>query len=511
MTKAVRSPDISSRKVHLRTRLVEWLIGLSIMVLLLSGFGVALLENRNVLSSQEQQLAGQVSTYALNLGTIQRANAFTTIARIAGISGSYLVPYNSTGNLLLGMTLGSFTSSLPSGLSPGSFPPSQILANQPITGVSGTTVYSAMSTSDSIIFTSCPSGYRFAVRLDRCIAIATTNKSAKVVMPASSCSSCQGILVILTSKLDTSTRIVRYLFFTALIAVVVAFLLSIWISRNLAKSLTLISDTTTKIAHGRLESRVPINHMDYAETESLARSINAMAHELGAAKDSEHNFLLSISHDLRTPLTSIRGYSDAIIEGVISDPSQAASVISEESKRLERLVADLLDLAKLDTRSFSMNLVQVDLREIVAKAVQSFYPIYRDANLTLELSNEELPRVQVTGDSDRLLQVLGNLVENSYKFAKSHVKVSIVLDSTNTCSLQIQDDGPGIPKKDLPYIFERLYQSYQKPARKLGSGLGLAIVVQLVEAMGHQIRVDSPTDLDTGTRFTIDFQNAIVT
>ena len=161
------------------------------------------------------------------------------------------------------------------------------------------------------------------------------------------------------------------------------------------------------------------------ELANLAHAINAMASELDVARGHERAFLLSVSHDLRTPLTSIRGYAEAIADGTVDGTDariRAADVISSESRRLERLVADLLDLARLDAHQFSLHPTPVDARAVVRDAVEAFGPAAADIGVALD-GRRRRRRCRPTLDRERLAQIVANLVENALKFATTRVAV----------------------------------------------------------------------------------------
>jgi two-component system sensor histidine kinase BaeS len=214
----------------------------------------------------------------------------------------------------------------------------------------------------------------------------------------------------------------------------------------------------------------------------LQRSINHMADSLERGRVLEQQFLLSVSHDLRTPLTSIRGYADGIHDGHV-EPSRGAAVIRQEAQRLERLVSDLLLLARLQSRSFTLDMVDLDLTAAVHTAAEGAAGSTTDVVVHAITSGP----VPVHADPDRLAQVLANLVENGTKYARANVFVSCrVEDGRAVCT--VDDDGPGIGEADLPHVFERLYTARQRPDRTENpSGLGLAIVRELVTAMGGDV------------------------
>jgi two-component system sensor histidine kinase BaeS len=249
-----------------------------------------------------------------------------------------------------------------------------------------------------------------------------------------------------------------------------------YLARRMTRPLAAMETTARSIAGGDLSARVDETHVRDDELGSLANAINAMARDLDVARGHERAFLLSVSHDLRTPLTSIRGYAEAIADGTVQGMDariRAADVISSESRRLERLVADLLDLARLDAHQFSFHAAPIDAQPVVTDTVEAFEPAA--AEIGVELAVVDGPPVPMVADAQRLAQIVANLVENALKFASARVSVG-VRDVGGVVELHVDDDGPGIAPADLPHVFERLYTSRTAPGRTLGTGIGLAIV-----------------------------------
>jgi len=269
---------------------------------------------------------------------------------------------------------------------------------------------------------------------------------------------------------------------SALLAAIVAFTLG----RRLVRPVRQVDDAARAIAGGELTTRLPDPPAGATdELSDLVRSVNAMATELQRSHDLEQQFLLSISHDLRTPLTSIRGYAEAISDGATSDPAWAAGVIGSEAQRLDRLVQDLLDLARLRARTFSLHPSSLDLGDVVRTAAEAFRPDAADAGVQLLVTAP--PGVTVHADGERVAQVVANLVQNALKYADRQISIGVSVAGP-AAVIAVDDDGPGIPTADLPHVFERLYVAGHHPARKeSGSGLGLAIVRELVEAMGGRV------------------------
>jgi two-component system sensor histidine kinase BaeS len=309
--------------------------------------------------------------------------------------------------------------------------------------------------------------------------------------------------VILTRRPPTGVRVAGIWFVVvSAITLAGAAVVAYRLGRRITGPLIAAEATTKRIAAGDLTAQVPVSPRTDPETASLAHSINAMAESLSVAKGLEHQFLLSVSHDLRTPLTSIRGFAEAIADGATSDVGRAAEVIASESRRLERLVRDLLDLAKLDARRFSFYLRPVNLREVVDDTGEGFRLAADEYGIALAIEPGPDGGPPVPADPDRLAQVVANLVENALKYAKSAVRLAAVVHPTEAV-VWVEDDGPGIAAADLPRVFERLFMSSRDPARQVGSGLGLAIVAELVHAMGGTVRAESPLWPTGGTRMVV--------
>ncbi|MCA1846721.1 MAG: HAMP domain-containing histidine kinase, partial [Actinobacteria bacterium] len=298
-------------------------------------------------------------------------------------------------------------------------------------------------------------------------------------------------------------RLGGILIVAALVAAMVGVLVSLWLVRRLTRPLEAMERTARAIASGDLEARVGLPASDVDdEFAAVGAAIDTMAAELSRHRSLERVFLMSISHDLRTPLTSIRGYAEAVAEGTADDEEsrrRAARIIEAEARRLERLVADLLELARLDSREFSLHLGPVDVAEVARHAALALEPAAREAGLRLVVGGEPGPLTAVA-DTERLAQIVANLVENALKYASTTVEVATG-PAGGRVEIAVSDDGPGIDAEDLPRVFERLYTSRRQPGRKVGTGLGLAIVRELVTAMGG--RVDVARTAEGGTRFVV--------
>ena len=271
------------------------------------------------------------------------------------------------------------------------------------------------------------------------------------------------------------------------------------LGRKLTAPIRRASVAATRIAHGELSTRlVQPASSEHDEVAELTRSINSMAVELDRSRTLEQQFLLSITHDLRTPLTSIRGYADAIRDGAV-EPNRAATVIHNESRRLERLVSDLLDLSKLRSSGFSLDPQTIDIVALVKMSVERCLPEAFES--AISVTSTANGRLDISADHDRMSQIMANLLDNALKYAAANVTVDLIHDGADVV-IGVDDDGPGIDPADLPFVFDRLYVSRTRPKRRENdSGLGLAIVKELVQAMGG--RVIASTSHLGGARFVL--------
>jgi signal transduction histidine kinase len=222
------------------------------------------------------------------------------------------------------------------------------------------------------------------------------------------------------------------------------------------------------------------------ELATLAESFNDMAAKLARARAAERDFLLSVSHELKTPLTAIRGYAEGAAEGAL-DPRDAAATISREARRLERLVRDLLDLARMNRSEFAVHREPIDLATVAREAVRRYE---KQAHaFDIELVADTNGGAPALADSDRTLQVVSNLVENALRVTPAGGRVLVAVEPGE---LRVEDTGPGLRPEELPRAFERffLYSRYGAE-RKVGTGLGLAIVRQLTERMGGSVAIES--------------------
>jgi two-component system sensor histidine kinase BaeS len=275
-----------------------------------------------------------------------------------------------------------------------------------------------------------------------------------------------------------------------LLAALAAFLLA----RRISRPVDRIAAAARTLAGGTHPEPVPVEGA--TEIATLAGAFNDLAVQLQKAQEAERNFLLSVSHELKTPLTAIRGYAEAVEDGAV-DPREAAATVASEARRLERLVKDLLDLARMNRTDFSVHNTEIDLAEVAEDAVRRYGKQAHSFGVALwAVTESSAPAI---ADADRVLQVVSNLVENALRLTSAGGEVRVVAEPG---LLRVEDTGPGLAEADTERAFERFYLHERYGLeRKVGTGLGLAIVKELTLAMGGDVDVESRPG--TRTVFTV--------
>jgi two-component system, OmpR family, sensor kinase len=305
----------------------------------------------------------------------------------------------------------------------------------------------------------------------------------------------RGLLVLQPPGVSQAWRpFLRDLLLSALAGAALAAVLSFALARSIARPLRRVAAASDVLATELHHEPLPVEGP--RELASLAQSFNEMATQLAASRESERNFRLSVSHELKTPLTAIRGYAEGLAEGAFTS-EDASRTILLEARRLERLVRDLLDLARMNRREFSVGSEPVDLAEVARESVARHEASARAFSVSLTAAGEES---WVEADPDRVLQIASNLIENALRETPPGGTVTVQVDGRR---LLVADTGPGLDLDDLERAFDRffLYDKYGRE-RPVGSGLGLAIVKQLAVAMGGGVTVSSSPG--AGATFTLE-------
>lgn len=319
-----------------------------------------------------------------------------------------------------------------------------------------------------------------------------------------------GIVVVHTENqsmdamLRTTTRAMTIAaFWIALAALVGVYILS----ERIIRPLKHMSRAAKHFAAGQFDIRVPVAGGD--EIAELATAFNQMADSLARNEDMRRTFLANVSHDLRTPMTTISGYIDNILAGAIKpeEYERYLGIISREVKRLSRLVSSLLDISRMQAGERKFDFAEFDACELARQVLISFEQKITEKRLEVEFDCDR-DRMPVYADRDAIHQVLYNLCDNAVKFAREGGHYLLTLrDQKDKIYVSVYNDGEGIPESDIPYVFDRFYKSDRsRGLDKTGVGLGLYISRTIMESHGERIWVES--DFGNNCMFTFSLKRA---
>ncbi|MCB9419458.1 MAG: HAMP domain-containing protein [Ardenticatenaceae bacterium] len=295
----------------------------------------------------------------------------------------------------------------------------------------------------------------------------------------------------------------RPLIGAGLLAFLVAILFAFVIAGSVARPLQKMADAAEAIAQGDYDQQLPPQGPE--EVQRVAASFNSMATQVKLSRQAQQDFVANVSHDLKTPITSIRGWSQALLDGTAVSPAeqqQAASIINKEADRMARMVSQLLDLARIESGQLELARDPVDLAQVLVDVQQNLR--LRTEEQQIHLTLETVPVPSVLGDHDRLVQVFSNLVDNALAHTPAGGRIHLQVRPHGEKAVEgiVQDTGTGIAPEDLSRIFERFYQvDKARSSERRGSGLGLAIVQELVAA--HNGRVLARSQVGEGTIFIV--------
>jgi len=278
------------------------------------------------------------------------------------------------------------------------------------------------------------------------------------------------------------------------LSIVLSVLITYWLTGSLRK----FSTAARAVAQGELDHTVPVDGP--AEVRSLAQSFNEMIARVRGGQQAQRDFVANVSHELKTPLTSIQGFSQAILDGATNDVPHAAHIINDEAGRMRRLVDGLLDLARLDAGQAALQRVPTDLAAILRSVAEKLSLRAGQNNVALRVDIQPLP--VIVADGDRLAQVFTNLLDNALKHTPDGGSIALAAKPDGgTVTVSVTDTGVGIPAEDLPRIFERFYRVDKSRTAGHGYGIGLAITSEIIRAHGGTIAAESVLGL--GTKFTV--------
>lgn len=302
-----------------------------------------------------------------------------------------------------------------------------------------------------------------------------------------------------TSPQTLREAINRFLLWGGLLAAAIALVLTFVLSRRMSSPIGALAATARRLGRGDLSQRVQLR--DRGEVRELAQAFNSMAVDLERLEQLRRNLVADVAHELRTPLSNIQGYVEAIRDGVMKPDGATLDSLNEEAALLSRLVDELQELSLAEAGELKLVYQEEDVTELIRRAAVSWQPqvVAKGMSLSVDLP-DKLPSVNI--DWQRINQVLHNLLENAVAHTgKGGIITVAAAERGAWVEISVSDTGEGIPAQDLPNIFERFYRVDRSRARATGgSGLGLTIAKRLVEAHGGKIEAQSK--LGRGSRFS---------
>ncbi|MDD3663489.1 MAG: HAMP domain-containing sensor histidine kinase [Candidatus Pacebacteria bacterium] len=280
--------------------------------------------------------------------------------------------------------------------------------------------------------------------------------------------------------------------FSASFIMIIAVGVSYFVTRKMTRPINGMSRAAKSYANGDFSARVPVTSDD--ELGMLAMSFNNMAIDLGNLENMRQSFIANVSHDLKTPMTSIVGFIDGILDGTIKKEDQAyyLKLVSEEIMRLSRLVTSLMDIAKIEAGKMELKKITFDVAEDIRQILIGFEKRFSVKNIEVE-TDFETDRVRVFADHDSIYQVLYNLIDNAVKFTNidGTLRISIFLRDSKA-NIIVYNSGQGIDREEIPFVFDRFYKSDKsRGLDRNGTGLGLYIVKTIIDLHGEEIYVRS--------------------
>lgn len=317
----------------------------------------------------------------------------------------------------------------------------------------------------------------------------------------------RGYIVVTDSTEDAKSlmRIITQIYIiSAIIPLALMFIAISVMTYRLTKPLRLMSDAAKAMAKGDFSRRIPVTSDD--EIGQLAVSFNQMTNSLARLEEVRKSFIANVSHELKTPMTTIGGFIDGMLDGTIPPEKQDyyLQIVHEEVKRLSRMVESMLSISRLESKEAQLNCVSFDFKEQVLSVVISQAQRIEEKNIDI-LGLDTLPEIIVNADKDLIYRVIYNLVDNAIKFTDcgGQIKFGVKNDPVNI-KFKIENTGSGIPKAELPYVFERFYKvDKSRSANKESTGLGLYIVKTIIKKHGGVISVSSIENRFTAFEFTL--------
>jgi len=293
----------------------------------------------------------------------------------------------------------------------------------------------------------------------------------------------------------------RFLIWSGIPLAIVALALTYFLSRRILSPVESLSKAASALAQGDFSQRVNVRSKD--EVGELSRTFNAMAEEMAKTEEIRRGLVADVTHELRTPLSNIRGYVEAIQDGLAKADTTTLDSMHEEVTLLTRLIEDLQDLTLAESGQMALFIQTCDLADMVRRATTALQP-QTSAN-GISITTDLVGQGTVQADPERIGQVLRNLLVNATNYTPQGGSIRVTVDHREAeAEVSVTDTGTGIPENELPYVFERFYRVDKSRSRATGGvGLGLTIVKRLVEAHGGNLKVESREGAGSTFIFTL--------
>lgn len=291
----------------------------------------------------------------------------------------------------------------------------------------------------------------------------------------------------------TMTKVKNLFIYSAVVSIIFATVIAYFFSRSVSQPLQEMNQVARRVAEGKFDGRVDFQSND--EIGELGQSFNFMAGEIERHEKMRREFVANVSHELRSPLTSIQGFIEALMDGKDKTPEarqRYLDIVHRETLRLTGLVNELLDLSRVEAGIVRMKMDELDLVGVIDRVLEKYRPALEVRGLKVI---RKLPPAipEVKGDGDRIQQVMNNLLDNAIRYSEKDGEIVIAVEKTaDSVKISVQDHGKGIPADELPYVWDRFYKVDKARSRNVeGTGLGLAIARQIVEQHGGKVEATS--------------------
>ena len=311
--------------------------------------------------------------------------------------------------------------------------------------------------------------------------------------------------------IHTSAQIIEAEYHGLLLQIAVGFALAAlaaiagtaFYAHGIVRPLTVITNAAEEMSRGRLSTRAEVTGVN--EVRQLAGAFNVMAEKLEQVEEGRKEFVANVSHELRSPVTSIHGFVGGMLDGTIpqEESPRYLQIVYEETNRMKRLIADLLQLSRMDKGVDKLNLSDFDINELIRRVIIGRMADFEEKQLNMELEFDQEPCF-VCADNDKITQVVHNIVDNALKFIAQNGRLTITTSMLHdsTVSVTIENDGEPIAPHDREHLFERFYKADKAHTAGKGTGLGLSICKQIMDLHGQKLEV-LPLDSGAGFRFTL--------